>query len=81
MEIKTLYRYEREGGGVTVSTERPDCTYTELFRIIADEGKAITLNGEDLRAVVDVDCVDGWYEVDAPTEDSAALLSGEVSEE
>lgn len=69
MEIKTLYRYNREGGGVTVSTEKPACNYTECFRIIADEGKAITLDGEDLRTVVDVDSTEGWHEVDAPHEE------------
>lgn len=70
MEIKTLYRYNREGGGVTVSTEKPDCPYTELFRIIADEGKAITIDGKDLKFVVDVDSTEGWYEVDSYLEGS-----------
>ena len=68
MTIKTLYRYEREEGKITVSTDKPDTEYTELYRIIADEGKAVTKNGVDLYPVVDVESTDGWYEVDAPEE-------------
>lgn len=66
MVIKTLYRYVREGGGTTVSTEKPDTEYTEVFRIIADEGKVLTQNGTDLCQVIDVNTTDGWYEVDDP---------------
>lgn len=68
MEIKTLYRYEREGGGITVSPNKPDCKYTEKLRLIAGDGKMLTKDGEDLRRVVDVDSSEGWYEVDAPEE-------------
>ena len=68
MVINTLYRYIREDGGTTVSTKKPDVEYTEIFRIIADEGKAVTQNGTDLYPVIDVDSTDGWYEVDAPEE-------------
>ena len=66
MIIKTLYRYIREDGGTTVSIEKPSCEYTECYRIIADEGKCITKDGSDLRVVVDVENVEGWYEVDDP---------------
>lgn len=69
MDKKLLYRYERDGGGITVATEKPNAPYTECYRIIADEGKAITIDGEDLRTVVDVDSTEGWYEVDAPHEE------------
>ena len=68
MTIKTLYRYKREDGGVTVSPEKPNCEYEEHYRLIADENKALTNNGTDLYPVVDVDGIDGWYEVDAPKE-------------
>lgn len=64
----TLYCYEREGGGTTVSPNKPDCEYTEKLRLIAGDGKMLTKDGEDLRRVVDVDTSDGWYEVDAPEE-------------
>jgi len=73
MTIKTLYRYEREGGGITVSTEKPDCEYAETYRIIADEGMAVTQDGVDLRTVVDTDNTEGWYEVEMPDEESAEI--------
>ena len=68
MEIRTLYRYEREPGKITVSTEIPDAEYTELYRLIADEGKILT-NGETEAYCIDVDSTDGWTEVDAPEEE------------
>lgn len=69
MTKKTLYRYEREGGGITISTKRPSGNYTKRYRLIADDGKALTRDGVDFRSVVDVDSVDGWQEVDAPEEE------------
>lgn len=66
MKIKTLYRYEREDGGVTVSPIEPECEYAEKCRLIADEGKRLTNDGENFFSVIDVDSADGWYEVDAP---------------
>lgn len=66
MTIKTLYSYKREDGGITVSPEKPDCDYTELVRIISDEGKMVTKDGENLFPAIDVDVAKGWYEVDAP---------------
>lgn len=69
MTTKTLYRFTREDGGTTVSPIKPDCEYTELVRLIADEGKVLTQDGEKLFCAIDVDFTDGWYEVDAPEED------------
>lgn len=66
MKIKTLYRYERDHGKLTVSTKKPECDYTEKFRVIADEGMLVTQDGMNLTPVVDVDSVDGWYEVEDP---------------
>ena len=66
MDIKPLYRYEREGGGITDSPIKPDCECTERVRLIADKGKALTKDGEKLCRVIDVDSAEGWYEVDAP---------------
>lgn len=66
METIILYRYEREGGGITTSPIKPDVEYTERFRLIADEGKMLTTDGVTLVECVDVSTVDGWYEVDAP---------------
>ena len=65
MQIITLYKYERDGGGISVSPEKPDKPHTLLYRIVADEGKALT-NGETITPCVDVDSTDGWDEIDAP---------------
>ena len=66
MEIRTLYRYIREEGGVTVSPTAPesDVQFTEMFRIVAGDGKLVTFDGKDKYAVIDVDSCVGWYEVD-----------------
>ena len=69
MQTITLYRYEREGGGMTVSPVMPDAEYTTLFRLIADEGKALTQDGENPTFCVDTESTEGWYEVDAPETD------------
>ena len=66
MKIITLYKYTREDGGITVSPNKPECEYAELVRIVADEGKRITQDGETLYIVIDQEASDGWYEVDDP---------------
>lgn len=68
MEIKTLYRFTRQDGGITVSPEKPDAEYTEKFRLIADEGKLLTQDGENTFSCVDTDTVEGWYEVEEQEE-------------
>lgn len=68
MTIKTLYRFKRADGGITVSPNKPNGEYTELFRIIADEGKAVTKDGENLFSVIDTDNIGEFHEVDAPRE-------------
>ena len=68
MQTITLYKYTRADGGVTVSPIKPDCEYTEMYRLIADEGKVLTQDGVDTTTCVDVVSVEGWYEVDAPDE-------------
>ena len=66
MKVITLYKYTREDGGITVSPNKPESEHAELVRIIADEGKRITKDGEKLYTVIDQETADGWYEVDAP---------------
>ena len=66
MIIKELYRYEREAGKITVSTEKPECDYTIKYRLIADEDKELTKDGENFTTCIDVDSAEGWYEVDRP---------------
>ena len=62
MELIKLYRYTRPDGGVSVSPIKPDVEYTELVRIVADEGKMLT-DGENFTGCIDTDSVDGWHEV------------------
>lgn len=64
MTIKNLYKFQREDGGTTVSTVKPDAPHTPMFRIIADEGKNVTRDGINTYPVIDSDSSDGWYEVD-----------------
>lgn len=66
MLIKELYKTHRPDGGVDVSPLQPDGDYELLYRVIADEGKLVTDNGEGLYYCVDVESADGWYEVDDP---------------
>ena len=63
----TLYKFTREGGGVTVSPEKPQCEYTTLHRLIADNG--MILQKGDVKAYcIDADSADGWEETEAPEE-------------
>lgn len=66
MLIKELYKTHRPDGGVDVSPIQPDGDYELLYRVIADEGKLVTDNGEDLYYCVDVEATEGWYEVNDP---------------
>ena len=63
MEVKTLYKYNRENGGVTVSPEKPDGEYTEMYRLIADEGMEL-VKGDIRTMCIDTDTTDGWEEVE-----------------
>lgn len=69
MQIITLYKYNRADGGVTVSPVKPEGEYTEMYRLVADDGKALTKDGENLTTCVDTDSTEGWYEVDEPNEE------------
>jgi hypothetical protein len=66
MQTITLYRYSRADGGTTISPVKPDCEYTEMVRLVADEGKVLTKDGENFTTCIDTDTADGWYEVDDP---------------
>ena len=68
---KMLYRYERDGGGFTVSQERLEGKhYNVRWRLIAEEGRAIT-DGKTTVTVIDVqhrkDC-EAWSDCDLPDE-------------
>lgn len=69
MTTKRLYRITREDGGITHTTEKPDeAGYNILYRLIADEGKMLTTDNENLYSVIDVESADGWHEVEKPIE-------------
>lgn len=62
MQKIPLYRYIRPDGGVTVSTEKPDTEYTELCRLVADEGLVLT-DGDAATPCVDTGNPDMWTEI------------------
>lgn len=78
MEIVTLYRY----GNTIVSPVKPEGTeYTELYRMIADDGKVLTQDGIIFAPCVDTDCADGWREVALPEsyrEDNTETSNGVI---
>ena len=71
MKIVSLYKYTRADGGTTVSPVKPNTEYTEMFRLIADEGKEL-MNGDIRIPCVDVESTEGWSEIDAPITDDEA---------
>lgn len=65
MQIIKLYKYHRPDGGVTVSPVKPDREYTELSRLVADEGMTLT-DGETFTTCTDTDNPSAWTEVVDP---------------
>lgn len=65
MQTITLYRYTRPDGGITTSPIKPDTPFDLRYRLIADEGKALT-DGTTVTACTDTDKPDVWTEIDAP---------------
>ena len=67
---KMLYKSERKGGGYTVSLIKPEGSYQVRWRLIAEEGRAIT-NGEIITQAIDLlhrkDC-EAWTDCDLPEE-------------
>ena len=70
MTKNPLYKIIRPDGGTTITTKQPDGDYIPYWRIIADEGKAVT-NGKLTAAVIDVPDGDDaiWKEIDDPSAD------------
>lgn len=62
MQLINLYHYTRPNGGVTVSTIKPDDEYTELYRLVADEGMILT-DGVTKTICVDTSDVFVWTEI------------------
>lgn len=65
MKTIPLYKYERAGGGTTVSPRKPDREYTEMHRLVADKGKMLQ-NGETIISCIDAENTDNWIEIDNP---------------
>lgn len=65
MQVITLYVFNREDGGVTVSPVKPETNdYTESARIVAEEGKLLTKDNINFYPCLDTDDLDSWYEVE-----------------
>lgn len=62
MQTIKLYRFTRPDGGLTVSPVKPDAAYTELFRLVADEGMALT-DGVNVTTCTDTDTPSLWSEI------------------
>lgn len=77
MTIKELYCYEREEGKVTVSTEKPNCEHIIKYRLIADDERQLTRDGENFAICIDVESSEGWYEID----NNSSLAPDEISAE
>lgn len=92
MQKIILYRYKRPDGGTTIGPNEPDqgTEYTMLYRIIADEGKALTDGTDFTTPCIDVDDISGWYEIDEPIpepveeeisdSEALAIITGEGAE-
>ena len=63
MQNIPLYRYKRENGKITDSIIKPNTDYTELYRLIADEGHILT-DGENFTPCIDTDEPEKWTEVE-----------------
>lgn len=79
MKTLPLYRYTRSDGGITTSLIKPSGEYTEMFRLVADEGKELIKNGERAQCV-DVDSIEGWAEVEAITPSGDEITDAEALE-
>ena len=67
MQEIPLYRYSRPDGGTTVSTIKPDSEYSELVRLVADDGMALT-DGNSVTICVDTENAEAWTEIPNPGE-------------
>lgn len=74
MQKITLYRYNRPDGGVSISPVKPDTEYTELYRLVADEGCALT-DGLNHAECVDTENPDIWTE-EIPDSEALSIITG-----
>ncbi len=74
MEIRAIYVKGNTHSPIPI--EHPDMT---RVRLIADEGKALTIDSENFYLCIDVDSAEGWIEVDSPPELSEMKIYGKRS--
>ena len=77
MQKFTVYRYTRPDGGVSVSTVKPETRYTELYRLVAEEGRTLT-DGVTVCECVDTDNPDAWEEILTDSEALTLITGGSV---
>ena len=77
MQKIVLYRYARPDGGTTVSPVKPDCEYTVLYRLVADEGKIIS-NGKEATPCIDTETPDEWSELEEICESHDGTLEDPI---
>lgn len=73
MKTIDLYKYERDGGGITVSTIEPDKPYTTMYRLVADKGKMLT-DGKAVTPCIDTETPYLWDEIDDPDTEEKEIL-------
>lgn len=75
MQNIALYKYKRADGGTTISPIKPDCEYTEMMRLVADEGKILINDGENFTVCIDTDMTEGWSEIELlPVEEGYEIV-------
>lgn len=65
MQTIFVYRFTRPDGGVSVSPVKPKGEYTELYRLVAEEGMVLT-DGVNYATCTDTETPDAWSEVPDP---------------
>lgn len=77
MITKTLYRVTRSDGGVSVTPTKPNHdSFTETYRVIADDGMILT-DGENTYTCVDTDKPNKYTEI-SESSDSDYAEAGKI---
>ena len=80
MQIIPIYKYRRNEGGVTVSPIQPDTEYTQMQRVVADEGKLLRLRDGTTACCADVESTDGITEETDPGFQIELLIRSDINE-
>ena len=73
MQKISLYRYVRNDGGVTISPVKPEANYTELCRLVAEDGCTL-IDGNTSAQCVDTYNPDVWTEREQAPEQADAIV-------